>query len=371
MSGKRFHAGARAPMRARACVPARENRAGRLPPRRGVENWELQRAPGGGSAAGRPCARRASIARAGGRHIAADARNAGRGSFWTLSLAMLVAGVCSGSEGRKGSGDTGAGGWQRMLRPPHVARPAVCVACARAVTLRLRGGAGPGGVQVGGTSVPIAEAGSATGQGVGGVPWGGPPAGVEWETEPTSTDDWSTGEWFDATWKHFRTEEQINKFRFPGESSSEDSQGGPNPGSQGESRTLARTSRRKHSGGTGRAGIAGQEQSDVDIFNPDCGVEDIDTLVKEVKQYDISSDSESYDNTTSSDSDTVKPVQEGSGGGRWHIDHAKMQECIENTQAVESYFAQLHIDDPAEMGMRVCLCKAGDESVCARARGHV
>ena len=321
--------------------------------------------------AGRPCARRASIARAGGRHIAADARNAGRGSFWTLSLAMLVAGVCSGSEGRKGSGDTGAGGWQRMLRPPHVARPAVCVACARAVTLRLRGGAGPGGVQVGGTSVPIAEAGSATGLGVGGVPWGGPPAGVEWETEPTSTDDWSTGEWFDATWKHFRTEEQINKFRFPGESSSEDSQGGPNPGSQGESRTLARTSRRKHSGGTGRAGIAGQEQSDVDIFNPDCGVEDIDTLVKEVKQYDISSDSESYDNTTSSDSDTVKPVQEGSGGGRWHIDHAKMQECIENTQAVESYFAQLHIDDPAEMGMRVCLCKAGDESVCARARGHV
>jgi hypothetical protein len=45
---------------------------------------------------------------------------------------------------------------------------------------------------------------------VGGSVWGDAVEEVEWEHEPTSTDDWSTNEWGEAAWAHFTTEEQLD-----------------------------------------------------------------------------------------------------------------------------------------------------------------
>ena len=186
---------------------------------------------------------------------------------------------------------------------------------------------------------------------VGGLPW--QPEGLQWEPEAASTDDWSTGEWFDATWAHFRTEEQLNRFKFRSlddSGDSEDSNDAPHPRSEDEPRTSNPSSRR---GGTGRMVKAGAEESSLDLPNPLHGV-DIDKLVEEVKQYDVSSDSQSYDSESSSDSENANAEQTGPGGEEGRFDHGKMQECIETTQEAEEYFEQLHIDDPKEMGV---LCR--------------
>jgi hypothetical protein len=45
---------------------------------------------------------------------------------------------------------------------------------------------------------------------VGGSVWGDAVEEVEFEHEPTSTDDWSTREWGEAAWAHFTTEEQLD-----------------------------------------------------------------------------------------------------------------------------------------------------------------
>jgi hypothetical protein len=178
---------------------------------------------------------------------------------------------------------------------------------------------------------------------------------IEWRHEPTSTDDWSTGEWAEATWRHFKTPEQIDRF-VPDFSSDEQEVDWPSRDDEEAARRMPQGSRALS------APPSAPTMPDADSDLSDCvavacegaplaGV-DREKLHKEVLKYDISSDSDTYDDETSgNDGEGTEHLGTGGGGQparEW------MDQLIDDTIAAEDQIEQWHHNDPKSMGV---LCR--------------
>jgi hypothetical protein len=171
----------------------------------------------------------------------------------------------------------------------------------------------------------------------------------DWPHEPTSTDDWSTGQWIDAIWRQFTTPEQINRF-IPDDSSDESV---PLPCPR-DSKAAARAS----PGALGSVvppPLQGVDMDDYEAIpcrqDPFAGV-DHDKLYQEVVKYDLSSDSDPYEDTSDNTNDKDRSAYASGGCSRERAGEC-LKKLIQEVKGVEEKIEQLHHDDPELMGV-VC-----------------
>lgn len=182
---------------------------------------------------------------------------------------------------------------------------------------------------------------------------------IKWRHEPASTDDWSTTEWAEATWRHFKTPEQLDQFVL--DFSSDEPEDLTNP---------RETQAAGHALPTTRGLVplsSAQKETTVDFDSDlsDCiafpcegaplaGV-DIDKLHKEVVKYDISSDSDRYDDETSRDEEEGKEHLHADGNGLTASE--QMDQLIDATMEAEDQIEQWHLHNPKFLGV---ICRADE-----------
>ena len=232
--------------------------------------------------------------------------------------------------------------------------------------LRLRGGAEQSRASVvtgpTGSTARSQKPGKIPGH-LAGLVWKTDVEEVEWPRDPTSTDDWSTNEWGEAAWAHFTTKEQLDEFAFPCEDFSDERT--PTPAGKLKARSGNRGST-VHVTDDDDTSLSDDGVPFVDELcrdpiklNPFADV-DFDAVCEQLQAYDISSDSDPYDDSASEDTcgqlgkEGIRLEGGKEGAAQRRRGKSILDELIPAVIAAEDRQEQLHRDHPEAFGV---LCR--------------